>query len=231
MAAFASDKECCYYTKLLKFTLGIGMDVLHHYFEQKILNSVDFFLFLEKNKHCLFHECYPKLQCCECSKDNLVSSKKGSLNESQFKLLFDIATVTKMDHYQIGINNEIIKDCLCRFDAKRSNDVDCMDITLMCAIINSCLNKSIHGHPDNFKTIKNTRNVLSHAPGQRISESEFKKLWTETEQAILEIAKTVGNYFAKDTKRKIDAFKKDELSVEKIVEIMESNADIVKKVG
>lgn len=231
MEAFASDEECCYYTKLLTFTLGIGMDVLHHYFEQKILNTMDFFLFIEKYKHCLFHECYPKLQCCECSKNWLVTSKKGGLTKIQFQLLFDIASPTKKDHYQTGRNNEIIKECLCRFDAKRSNDVDCMDITLMCAIINSCLNKSIHGHPDNFKTIKNTRNFLSHAPGKHISESEFKTLWTETEQAILEIASTVGNYFAKVMKRKIDAFKKEKLSMEKIIEIMESNADIIKKVG
>ncbi|XP_071143015.1 uncharacterized protein [Mytilus edulis] len=233
MEAFTSDKECLYYMKLLTFTLGIGMDVLHNYFEQKILNATEFYLFLETHKHYLFHECYPRVQCCCCSNNCLASSSKfGCLNKSQFQLLFDIASPNENDHCQIGRHNEITKDCLCRIDAKRSNEVDCMDITLMCAIIKSCFvdnNRSIHGNPRDFETIKNTRNFLAHVSGKRISESDFNSKWDEMEQAILAIARAVGNYFAKATKRKINEFNSNELSMEKIKEIIESNADDVKK--
>ncbi|XP_071145705.1 uncharacterized protein [Mytilus edulis] len=232
MEAFASDKECCYYTKLLTLILGIGMDVLHNYFERKILDTKDFCTFLNIHKHCLFHERYPKIQCCECSKKCLVSSKRGSLNETQFQQLFDITPPTEKDHFQTGRNNVITKDCLCRIKANESNEVDCMDITLLCAIINSCFinsNQSIHGYPIDFETIKATRNFLSHRPGNRISEAEFNTRWVNMEQAILGIASTVGNYFAKANKRKICALKEKALSIEGLVEIIKNNADVIKK--
>ncbi|VDI52825.1 Hypothetical predicted protein [Mytilus galloprovincialis] len=234
MEAFTSDKECIYYMKLLTFTLGIGMEVLHNYFEQKILNAMEFYAFLEKYKHYLFHECYPKIQCCECQKQKVLASsaKSGCLNKSQFKLLFDMSPPTETDHYQTGRHNEIIRDCLCRIEAKSSNEVDCMDITLMWAIITSCFlnnNRSIHGDPRDLYTIKKTRNFLAHATDLRVSEADFNKLWAETEQAILGIASAVGNYFAKANKRKIEEFKSKDLSLEKIKGIIENNADEEKK--
>ncbi|XP_052068994.1 uncharacterized protein LOC127708185 [Mytilus californianus] len=233
MDATPSDKEFWNYMKLLTFTLGIGMEVLHHYFEQKILNTMKFFVFIDRYKHNLFHECYPRVPCCQCSENSLgLSSKKGCLDKLQFQSLFNIACPTEHDHYQLGHNNEITKECLCRIDAKRSNDVDCMDITLMYAILKSCFinnNMSIHGHPKYFETIKETRNFLAHTANQRISESEFNSRLTETEQAILGIASTVGTYFAKVNKKKIDLFKIEELSMDKIKDIIESNADDVKK--
>ncbi|VDH91319.1 Hypothetical predicted protein [Mytilus galloprovincialis] len=233
MDAFLSDKESWYYMKLLTFTLGIGMEVLHQYFEQKILRSMDFYVFVEKYKHYLFHECFPTVQCCECSQMPLaVKFKTGYLNEIQFKLLFDITPVSKSDHYKIGRNNTIVKDCLCRIDAKRSNEVDCMDITLMCAIIKACLlnnNTSIHGNPRSLETIKETRNFLAHSTDLRIPKSEFDTRWDITEHAVIEIASVVGNYFAKLQQRKIDAFKNNELSMENIKTIIDNNADEVKK--
>ncbi|VDH90795.1 Hypothetical predicted protein [Mytilus galloprovincialis] len=233
MDALLSDKESWYYMKLLTFTLGIGMEVLHQYFEQKILQSMDFYVFVEKYKHYLFHECFPTVQCCECSQMQLAAqSKRGCLNEIQFQLLFEIAPPSKLDHYKKGRNNTIVKDCLCRIDAKRSNEVDCMDITLMCAIIKSCLinnNTSIYGNPRFLETIKETRNFLAHSTDLRIAKSEFDTRWDKTEHAVIEIASVVGNYFLKLQKRKIDAFKDNELSMENIKTIIDNNADEVKK--
>ncbi|CAG2227726.1 CEP90 [Mytilus edulis] len=162
MESLPPNKECWYYVKLLTFILGIGMEVLHNYFEQKILLAMEFYVFLDSYKHCLFHECYPAVRCCKCSKDCVVSnSNTGYLTKSQFRLLYDSVPPTEMDHYKTEKNNKIIQECLCRIDAKRSNEVDCMDITLMLAIIESCFlkkNKTIHGDPSHLKTIRNTRN-------------------------------------------------------------------------
>lgn len=235
MEEYTSDKECCFYFKLLTFILEIGMEVLHNYFEQKLLNGMEFYLFLETHKHYLFHECYPKVKCCQCTEKMLASTTKiGSLNKSQFTLLFDIAPTNGKIHCQTERHIEKDQDCLCGIDAKRSNDVGCMDITLMCAIIKWCfVNKqnSTHGQPSDFETIKKNRNLLAHTPGIRISEPDFNSQWDETEKAILGIANTVGTYFAKTIKRKIDKSKQAELSIEQIKEIIESNADDVKKVG
>ncbi|VDI14911.1 Hypothetical predicted protein [Mytilus galloprovincialis] len=238
MEAVLSDKECGYYMKLITFILGIGMDVLHTYFEQNILNAkehLEFYMFLDKNKHNLYHECYPKIECCECSQNGLgMASQKGCLTKQQFLVLFEIGTLTEIDHFQTGRrSNEITKQCLCRIIAKRSNDVDCMDITLMYAIIQSCYlkhNIAIHGNPRCIEAIKDTRNFLAHVPNPRISKSEFDTRFTETEQAILEIGSSLGKYFTKVNQKNIDEFKRNDLSIEGIKEIIENNIDgIIKK--
>ncbi|XP_076075952.1 uncharacterized protein LOC143046747 [Mytilus galloprovincialis] len=238
MEAVLSDKECGYYMKLITFILGIGMDVLHTYFEQNILNAkehLEFYMFLDKNKHNLYHECYPKVECCECSQNGPgMASQKGCLTKLQFMLLFEIGTLTEIDHYQTGRRiNEITKQCLCRIIAKRSNDVDCMDITLMYAIIQSCYlkhNIAIHGNPRCIEAIKDTRNFLAHVPSPRISKSEFDTRFAETEQALLEIGSSLGKYFAKVNQKNIDEFKRNDLSVEGIKGIIENNIDdIIKK--
>ncbi|CAC5409073.1 DDX58 [Mytilus coruscus] len=236
MEAVPTDKECWYYMKLVTFILEIGMEVLHTYFEQNILNAkehLEFYMFLDDNKHYLFHECYPRVRCCKCSQHCLASpSKKGCLNKKQFMLLFDIGPLTEMDHYQTGRHNDITKECLCRIIAKRSNDVDCMDITLMYAIVQSCCFENstvIHGNPRCIEVIKDTRNFLAHVPNARISKSEFDSKWAETEHAILEIGSSLGNYFAKMNKRKVDKFKNSELSMDAIKGIIENNVDEVKK--
>lgn len=72
---------------------------------------------------------------------------------------------------------------------------------------------------------------MAHAPGKQISEIEFNSKWAEMEQAIMGIASTVGKYFAKENKRKIDEFKNNDLAMEKIKIITESNADEVRKVN
>ncbi|CAG2251240.1 unnamed protein product [Mytilus edulis] len=210
MEAVLSDDECGYYMKLITFILGIGMKVLHTYFEQNILNAkehLEFYMFLDENKHNLYHECYPKVKCCKCSQNcRDPPSKKGSLSKKQFMLLFESGPLTEMGHYETGNHNEITMECLCRIIAKRSNDVDCMDITLMYAIIQSCCFKDstvIHGNPRCIEVIKATRNFLAHVTNARISKFEYDSRWLETEQAILEIGSSLGNYFAKLYKEKL----------------------------
>ncbi|VDI22999.1 Hypothetical predicted protein [Mytilus galloprovincialis] len=138
-----------------------------------------------------------------------------------------------MDHYKTGNHNYITKECLCRIIAKQSNVVDCMDISLMYAIIQSCYikhNIAIHGNPRCIEAIKDTRNFLAHVPSPRISKSEFDTRWAETEQAILEIGSSLGQYFAKVNQKKIEAFKRNDVSIEGIKGIIENNIDeIIKK--
>lgn len=239
MDAVLSDKECGYYMKLFTFIIGIGMEVLHTYFEQNILNAqehLEFYMFLDENKHNLFHECYPRKKCCKCSQNGIgMASQKGCLTKKQFYLLFEIGPLIELDHYETGNHNETTQECLCRIIANRSNDVDCMDITLMYAIVQSCCLENtssvIYGNPRCIETIKDTRNFLAHVPNPRISKSEFDTRWSETEQAILEIGSSLGKYFAKTNQKKIDAFKRNDLSMEGIKEIIENNIDeIIKKV-
>lgn len=229
------DRERLNYMKCLTFILGIGTDVLLNYFEQKILGNCDFYFFVEKNKHYLYHAHNPSIKCCECSTLSLASSyKTRGLNKRQLEILFDISLPTDMVHYQVGRNNQMIQDCLCRFIAKSSNDVDCMDISLMMAVIKACIfdrNLTIHGHPNDLEIVRNTRNYLAHSSERRLSESDFQTKFLESEQAIFRIAKTVGNYFAKQTQRKINAFKQNELSISQIQRIADSNADGIARVS
>ncbi|XP_063446937.1 antiviral innate immune response receptor RIG-I-like [Mytilus trossulus] len=232
MEAIVSDKQCGYYVKLVIFILELGMKVLHTYFEQNILNAKDhleLYMFLEGNKHNLFHECYPRVKCCKCSQNcRAPPSKKGGLHKDQFMLLFECGPLIEIDHYKTGNHNEITKECLCRIMAKKSNDVDCMDITLMYAIIQSCCFKNstvIHGNPRCIEVIKKTRNFLAHVPNACISKTEFDTRFAETEQAILEIGSSLGKYFAKENKKEVDSFKANELSIEVIKRIIKTNVD------
>lgn len=72
---------------------------------------------------------------------------------------------------------------------------------------------------------------MAHESSQHITEPEFNSKWDETEKAISDIAKTVGNYFAKTIKRKVDEFNQAPLPTEDIKKNIESSADDVKKVG
>ena len=83
------DEEREHFTKLLTFTFGISLDVLHLYFEIKILDKEEFFLFLDRCKHVLFHALHPAASCCECrSGSTVLSNKPARLFPNQFNLLF-----------------------------------------------------------------------------------------------------------------------------------------------
>ena len=128
------DEEREHYTKLLTFTYGISLDGLRHYFEIKILDKEEFFVFLDRCKHVLFPALHPTVHCCEYRNGSIPLSKKLSrLYPDQFNLLFYIENSTLQ-----CLHNKTVQNCLCKYSASRSITVDCLDISLVYAIVKTC---------------------------------------------------------------------------------------------
>jgi hypothetical protein len=219
------DEEREHYTKLFTFTYGIALDVLHLYFEIKILDKDEFFLFLDRFKHVLFHALHPTKYCCECRNGSISLSKKTpTLYPVQFNLLFNIENITLQ-----CLHNKTVQNCLCKYSASRSVTVDSLDISLVYAMIKICC-PSIHGNPQWIKDVKDTRNFLSHKSNCRLTKDEYDTWLNTVEKATLDLAKVVGTTFLKMTQKHISNFKKDVPSYNTVKDILESNNDDVCKV-
>jgi hypothetical protein len=214
-----------HYTKLLTFTYGIALDVLHLYFENKILDKEELFFFLDRCKHVLFHALHPTVDCCECRNGSIPLSKNSPpLCPDQFNLLFDIENSTLR-----CLHNKTVRHCLCKYSASRSVKVDSLDISLVYAMIKICC-PSIHGNPQWIKDVKDTRNILSHKSNLRLTKKEYDTWLNTVENATLDLAKVVGAIFWKMTRKQISDFKKEVPSYNTVKDILASSNDDVCKV-
>lgn len=229
--AEGEDQEHEYYLRLLSFITGPALETLHLYFEMKVLNTLDFFSFLEKHKHVLFHELNPSTPCCECQKVHIAAAKKkGHLIDTQFYLLFEKDEGREIQGHKRTQGRQIRQFCLCSFSAKRVTTVDMMDITLLSVVINSCCPPgSISGHPSWIKDIKTTRNFLAHCPNCKITKTEFDQRFTLTEQSVLNLASVVGSTCHKLIKSQISYFQKSELST--VRDIIKNSNDSIRQVS
>ena len=219
------DEEREHYTKLFRFTFGISIDVLHLYFEIKILDKEEFFLFLDRCKHVLFHARHPSVYCCECRNGFIPLSKNSPpLYSKQFNLLFDIENSTLQ-----CLHNKTVRHCLCKYSASRSVTVDSLDISLVYAIVKICC-PSIHGNPQWIKDVKDTRNFLAHQSNCRLTKDEYDTWLAFVENATLDLAKVVSSKLCKMTQNQILDFKKDKLSSNTVKDILASSNDDVCKV-
>ena len=219
------DEEREHYIKLLTFTFGISLEVLHLYFDIKILDKVEFFFFLDQCKHELFHALHPTVFCCECRNRSIPLSKKPpTLYSKQFNLLFYIKKSTVQ-----CLHNETVRHCLCKYSTSRSVTVDSLDISLFYAMIKICC-PSIHGNPQWIKDVKDTRNFLTHKSNCRLTKKEYDTGLNTVENATLDLAKVVSSTFLKMIQKQISDFKKDKLSSNTVKDILESSNEDACKV-
>ncbi|CAC5362328.1 unnamed protein product [Mytilus coruscus] len=195
--AEGEEKKKEYHIRLLTFLIGPATEALHLFFEIKVLNSLDFFIFLEKHKHILFHELHPSVSCCECDISSIgESQKRGCLNRSQFNLLFEIDDEREFQGHTKKQGQQIKQLCLCGVSAKRTSTVDEMDITLLSAVIKACCPAgSISGNPKWIEEIRDTRNYIAHCPSDKITKSEFDRRFAIAEQSVLNLASVILEVF------------------------------------
>ena len=201
------EEEREHYSKLLSFMFEISLNVLHLYFEIKILDKEEFFIFIDRCKHVLFHALHPRVSCCECRNKSIpLSVKPPRLCSAQFNSLVDIEDSTLQ-----CLHNKTGQHCLCKYSASRSVKVDSLDILLVYAIIKICC-PSIHGNPQWIKDIKDTRNFLAHTTNFRLAKDEYDTWLAIVENATLALAKVISSTFYKMIQKQISDFKKDKLS-------------------
>ncbi|XP_052059555.1 uncharacterized protein LOC127700195 [Mytilus californianus] len=228
--AEAEERKEEYYLRLLTFVIRPATEVLQLYFEIKVLNSLDFFLFLENHKHVLFHELNPTIPCCECNKRPLAAPlKKCHLTDTQFDTLFETDKGNEVQDHKRKQGHQIKQLCLCSVSAKRKTSVVLMDITLLSSVIKSCCQPwSISGNPYWIKDIKKTRNFIVHSPCNKISKSEFDQKFALVEQSVLNIASVLGPVHLNMIKRQISIFKNSNLSTIIDSDLTQNNDSIYK---
>ena len=220
------DEEKEHYIKLSTFTFGISLTVLHHYFEIRVLDKEEFFFFLHRCKHVLFHALHPAVSCCECRNGSIPLSKNSPpLYSKQLNLLFDIEN-SKLQ----CLNNKTVQNCLCKYSASRSVTVDSLDISLVYAIIKICC-PSIHGNPQWIKDVIDTRNFLAHNKNCLLTKDEYDTWLNTVEKATLNLAKVVSSSSLKMIQKQISDFKKDMPSSNTVKDILASSNDEVCKVS
>lgn len=222
--------EYTQYLKLLSFVFGISTDVIHHYFEIRILNTLTFHMFLNNNKHILFNEYIPTVQCCQCFHLSVAApNKRGCLKKDQFSSLFDSSGPAAPNHAKKSIHGSVSQYCLCSLSPVSNVSIDVMDITLVCALVRKCC-PSIPGNPVWLETIRDTRNYLVHLPSGQLSSQEFENRWIILETAVINIAGVIGTTYQKTTRKHIAGLKMDTLSLEGVKDIIKDINDEAKQV-
>lgn len=229
--ADTDEKEKEYYTRLHTFLIGPATKTLHLFFEMKILNSLEFFMFLDSHKHTLFHELYPNVPCCKCKNQSFASlQKRGHINESQFNLLFEFIDGQEIPEHQRKQGKRITQYCSCNVSARRSVKEDDMDITLLYSVIKTCcLPGTVSGNPKWIKEIKKERNFLAHCSSPKVSQSEFEKRFKNAEECVLNIAEVIGRQVLKMIKDQISFFKTSNISA--VQEFIKSSNDTIRQVN
>ncbi|VDH99037.1 Hypothetical predicted protein [Mytilus galloprovincialis] len=221
------------FIRLLTFITGPVTETLHLYFEFKVLNSVDFVMFLDNHKHTLVHQfIHPCTECCECKTRSPGETKQISrLTPSQFDLLFETDESKEIHGHKRTKGPQRKQICLCSISAKRTTSVDFMDISLMSAVLTSCCPPgSISGNPKWIKDIKETRNLIAHSPSDKISKSEYDQKLSFVEGSLLNIADVVGPMFLKMTKEKISTFKDSDLLTIINKDLKKNNNDNIRQI-
>ncbi|CAC5405249.1 unnamed protein product [Mytilus coruscus] len=219
------------YFRLLALSLGPAMDVLHLFFETKVLNGLELYMFLNQHKHVLFHQFIPKIPCCECKKLSLVASnKRGNMNNGQFNTLYERKGQIATAHEHKDCKGEIKEHCLCQYTVKQQVSVDCMDISLMYVVIRTCCPVgSIPGDPNWLTKIKDVRNVLAHHGSCSMDMNEFEGLWKTLEDNVLNYAGVVASTHKKKVKTEIQKIK-EETSLEHLKEVVKHSSENIQEV-
>ncbi|CAG2195880.1 unnamed protein product [Mytilus edulis] len=208
------------------------MDVLHLFFETKVLNGTEFYKFLNHHKHILFHQFIPKVTCCECKYLSLAAQfKRGSLNANQFDKLYIRQTVQIVKgHEHKDSNDEIKQHCLCQYSAEQQINVDCMDISLMHAVIKACCPVgSIPGDPNTLFQIKQIRNKLVHHGSCSMDINEFEDHWKSLEKCVLKYARMVATSYERKVKSEIQRLK-EETSIYHLREVVRHSSETIQEV-
>ncbi|XP_052085109.1 uncharacterized protein LOC127722254, partial [Mytilus californianus] len=219
------------YFRLLALSLGPAMDVLHLYFETKVLNGLEFYMFLNQHKHVLFHQFIPKIPCCECKKISLAaSSKRGNMNNNQFNTLYEPKGQIATAHEHKDCKGNIKEHCLCQYTVKQQVSVDCMDISLLHVVIKTCCPVgSIPGDPNWLNKIKDIRNTLVHHGSCSIDMNEFEDLWKTLEDNVLNHAGVVALTHKKKVKTEIQKLK-EETSLDHLKEVVKHSSENIQEV-
>ncbi|XP_052106447.1 uncharacterized protein LOC127738984 [Mytilus californianus] len=163
-----------------------GKEVLVLLLEDDLLKrNLTLIDFINLNKHGIYHLCYNKNPCCQCTGGKLLwkSPPQRVLYPSQLDILFD-KTGPKM----AGHNLNVRPFCCC--SAKRSLSCAYLDLTLLrCLLVKfapSCIGAVRQDVED---LIKYRNNLHGHSEDGKMSSADYSVYKIQIERVILSIAK------------------------------------------
>lgn len=209
-----------YKQRLKTFYDDIVMDVVHTYFELKVLGNMTFEKLLEENLHILFHMWKPKTKCCECLNNPLTESKRRQeLNKNQFELLYISKDQSASDKEHIHAEK-----CLRIFTPNTmtlSAGVISLDICLVYILVKHCMTPgSFPGNPSVMEDIKNCRNFHAHiGTNDNDIRQQLENTWSTLESSVQYLADILGRAYKHGLQKRIDALKSShdlDYSLEKV---------------
>ncbi|XP_071146621.1 uncharacterized protein [Mytilus edulis] len=151
--------------------------------------SITFEDFINIHHHELYHLCYNRIPCCQCTGGRLVQANPNRIMyPRQLDVLLDKSGLTMLGH---NPNLSTTPQHCCR-PAKKYLAIANLDITLLrCLLVNfanNCqTNSTLKQDVEDLVKYRNT--LYGHAQEAKCSDSEYAKYKTDVEGVILRIAR------------------------------------------
>ncbi|XP_063425495.1 uncharacterized protein LOC134709259 [Mytilus trossulus] len=143
--------------------------------------------FININQHAIFHLCYNKHSCCQCTGGTLTRRNTYSqrvLHPCQLDMLLDKTGPTMTGH---NLNSRVQ---FCCSAAKQSLTTTCLDLTILrCLLINFVPSCTGAVRKDVEDLIKYRNNLCGHSEEGKISDTDYSGNKIHIENIILSIAK------------------------------------------
>ncbi|XP_071177352.1 uncharacterized protein [Mytilus edulis] len=163
----------------------------------------DLNVFLNKNKHDLYHLWQPNSKCCQCPAGKRSSTSQADIVQAEWNQMFAIPIIPCPLHRKrgvVGCSNDI-----CAVSAASGLTVNQLTPSLQKVILQHCchLRKTVE------KLVEIRNQDYGHATKGKMSNSEYDKCQAELKSGILEIAKVCDN--EEDFKQKLQSVQKRSL--------------------
>lgn len=202
-----TQEACDNYYRLVAFIIDIAVNVLHNYLTVCILKGSSLQDYLLKNIHTFVHLQYGLDKTC-CKLPYMGNKKKKEyqkryLNFEEFNKLFTedpkIPCILRSDKHH----------CCLSF-APENIDVNSLDISLMCSIMNTCVDwTNIEHDKAQIDDIKKVRNTIFHSSDSKsIDQNEFESQWNKLSYQVKYLAKTISSDEEKHVEKQISEIKK-----------------------
>lgn len=171
-----ADIDANYYYRLVGFLVEVTPKVVRKYFEKTCLQGKTFKIFLEENRHILFHT-YETLKCCQCV-STLYSRHSKHMSKQMFSVLYK-HDQSKIVYSHVRKNNGRIEQlCMCSWDPHSNIDMTVLDISLANTLMKNCAIMQ-QGAEQWLRHIVDIRNEIFHKSDIKvISKKDYENMWS-----------------------------------------------------
>ncbi|CAC5391352.1 unnamed protein product [Mytilus coruscus] len=141
--------------------------------------------FLNSNKHVIYHLWKNNQNCCQCLPGFIFPCNDSLITENEWKSMFSSQLSPCKNHRKRMSTGSL---SICSVGANSAVALQDIHLHIQRSIIQNCshISKAVD------KLVEQRSLIFAHVPEATISESDFKLLWNDTENNLLEIARVCG---------------------------------------